>query len=190
MANNTRQYGMVIDTSRCIGCQTCTISCKISNTVPGDAHWNHLESLDGDILYQATGSFPQTRIAFRPCLCNHCERPLCVANCPSGAMQKDPDTGIVSVDQDVCIGCGTCKRSCPYDAPQMDVERQVMGKCNLCADRLEDEKQPYCVQACPVFARILGDINDPSSEASVLIREKLGQQFKPENDTSPSVYYL
>ena len=64
--SNEVHYGMVIDTEHCVGCQTCTISCKISNEVPGSAHWNHLESLDGDVLYQATGTFPRTRLAFRP----------------------------------------------------------------------------------------------------------------------------
>lgn len=49
-----KRYGMVIDTQHCVGCQTCTVSCKISNEVPGSAHWNHLESLDGDVLYQST----------------------------------------------------------------------------------------------------------------------------------------
>ena len=67
-----KRYGMVIDTQHCVGCQTCTVSCKISNEVPGSAHWNHLESLDGDVLYQSTGTFPRTTLAFRPLLCNHC----------------------------------------------------------------------------------------------------------------------
>ena len=94
---NSKRYGMVIDTKHCVGCQTCTVSCKISNEVPGTAQWNHLESLDGEVLYQSTGTFPKSRLAFRPMLCNHCENPACVANCPSGAMRQDPETGIVSV---------------------------------------------------------------------------------------------
>ena len=104
--SNEVHYGMVIDTEHCVGCQTCTISCKISNEVPGSAHWNHLESLDGDVLYQATGAFPRTRLAFRPMLCNHCEDPACVKHCPTHAMHKDEETGLVLVDQDRCIACG------------------------------------------------------------------------------------
>ena len=100
--SNEVHYGMVIDTEHCVGCQTCTISCKISNEVPGTAHWNHLESLDGDVLYQATGTFPRTRLAFRPMLCNHCEDPACVKHCPTHAMHKDAETGLVLVDQDRC----------------------------------------------------------------------------------------
>ena len=124
-----KRYGMVIDTQHCVGCQTCTVSCKISNEVPGSAHWNHLESLDGDVLYQSTGTFPRTTLAFRPLLCNHCENPACVNNCPSGAMHKDPATGIVSVNQDVCIACGYCSWVCPYGAPSMnDVDHVMSGR--------------------------------------------------------------
>ena len=131
--SNEVHYGMVIDTEHCVGCQTCTISCKISNEVPGSAHWNHLESLDGDVLYQATGTFPRTRLAFRPMLCNHCEDPACVKHCPTHAMHKDAETGLVLVDQDRCIACGYCTWTCPYGAPSMDDVHHIMSKCTFCS---------------------------------------------------------
>lgn len=134
----TKRFGMVIDTRHCVGCQTCTVSCKISNEVPGSAHWNHIESLTGEVLYQPTGSFPYPTLAFRPMLCNHCDHPACVHNCPSGAMGKDPETGIVSVDQEVCIACGYCDWVCPYGAPSMDDVNHVMSKCNFCAERAQE----------------------------------------------------
>lgn len=184
------RYGMVIDTRHCVGCQTCTVSCKISNEVPGNAQWNHMESLDGDVLYQSTGTFPATTLAFRPMLCNHCEDPACAHNCPTGAMHKDEETGVVLVDQGVCIGCGYCKWTCPYGAPSMDDVNHVMSKCTFCIDRVKEGIEPFCVASCPANARIFGDLNDPESEVSKLLRANHGQQYKPEAGTSPNVYYI
>ena len=80
-----KQYGMVIDTTRCMGCQTCVVACKVSNEVPGDIYWAHVEGLDGDV-YRPTGTFPQVKMNFRPTLCNHCAEPACAANCPTEAI--------------------------------------------------------------------------------------------------------
>ncbi|MDE8685431.1 4Fe-4S dicluster domain-containing protein, partial [Adlercreutzia rubneri] len=57
--------------------------------------------------------------------CNHCDNPACVENCPTGAMQKDAETGLVNSNPEVCIGCGTCQNSCPYDAPRIDAELSI-----------------------------------------------------------------
>ena len=74
--------------------------------------------------------------------------------------------------------------------PVLQEERCVMGKCNLCAGRLDQGKDPFCVQACPTRIRKVGLISDPESEVSKLIAEHNAQPYKPENDTSPSVYYI
>lgn len=190
MADN-KHYAMVIDTDHCVGCQTCTVSCKISNEVPGTARWNRVESLDGDVLYQPTGTFPAPVLAFRPMLCNHCEDPACVAHCPSGAMQKDEQTGIVSVDKERCIGCGYCGWTCPYGAPSMDDVNHVMSKCDFCAStRLSRDAEPFCVASCPANARIFGDLNDPESEVSKLVQKEKASAYQPEHGTHPSVYYI
>lgn len=185
-----KQYGMVIDTKRCFGCQTCTVSCKVCNEVVDDLYLSRVESLDGTRIYQATGTFPSCRLAFRPLLCNHCEAPACVANCPTGAMAKDEATGIVTSDPDVCIGCGTCVASCPYDMPVIDEKTARSIKCNFCAPRIENGEEPYCVESCPGRARFFGDLNDPDSAVSKLIAEGNAIQYLPEEGTEPSVWYL
>jgi len=186
-----KHYGMAIDTGRCVGCQTCTVGCKISNEVPGSAQWNHVINLNEDAyIYQSNGAYPATSLAFRPLLCNHCEDPACVHNCPTGAMHKDANTGIVSVSQDVCIACGYCAWVCPYGAPSMDDVHHVMSKCNFCMDRVSEGYVPYCVDGCPANARIFGDLNDPESDVSKIIAQKHGMPYKPEDGTKPSVYYL
>jgi Fe-S-cluster-containing dehydrogenase component len=105
-------------------------------------------------------------------------------------MHKDEKTGIVSVDQSICIGCGYCVWTCPYEAPVMDTEHNVMSKCNFCQERAEKGEQPYCVQACPAHARFFGVLSDPTSKITALIQEKHGERFLPEYDTNPSVFYL
>ncbi len=158
--------------------------------VPGDIYWGRVVSPDGDRVYRPSGTFPNVKLAFRPELCNHCGSPACVAECPTGAMHKRDEDGVVLSDPDVCIGCGTCVQACPYDVPRLDEEANRSSKCTLCYDRLAADKLPWCVQACPGEARFVGDLNDPESEVARLIAEKGAKPIHEDFGTSPSVYYV
>lgn len=186
---SAKQYGMVIDTTRCIGCQTCVVCCKINHQVPGKAYWSSVETMGSKVMYQPKGKFPNPVLAFRPRICNHCAEPACTKNCPTGAMHKD-ENGIVSVNQDVCIGCQYCVWVCGYNAPKLDTEKNVMAKCTFCNERLAKGEKPYCVEACPAEARSFGLISDPNSEISRLIAAKHAQPLLPHLGTVPSVYYI
>ena len=90
--------------------------------------------------------------------CGHCENPACVANCPTGAMQKDPETGIVNNDKEKCIGCMTCEKSCPYGHP-VQLDDGLSHKCVLCSDENpEGVPDPTCAKACPVRALEFGTL--------------------------------
>src|SRR5690554_2379483 len=102
-----KQYALVIDLERCIGCQTCVVACKSENQLPDGVQWAWLETVGSNKMYAPAGTFPSTRMVFLAHLCNHCAEPQCVAVCPTGAMHKRDD-GIVVVDQDRCIGCQYC----------------------------------------------------------------------------------
>ena len=158
----TTQYGMLIDTTRCMGCQTCVVSCKLSNAVPGDIYWGRVVSPDGDRVYRPSGTFPNVKLAFRPELCNHCGSPACVAECPTGAMHKDAETGLVSVDADKCVGCGYCHMACPYNAPKVDRSKGHSVKCDGCAERVAAGEKPVCVEACPARALDFGTVEEMS----------------------------
>ena len=89
--------------------------------------------------------------------CNHCEEPVCVNVCPTKAMTKDKN-GIVSVNESKCIGCKYCEWVCPYGAPQYDDANGIMTKCNFCSDYIMDDKNPSCVDACPMRVLEFGEL--------------------------------
>ncbi|MGL4979413.1 MAG: 4Fe-4S dicluster domain-containing protein, partial [Plesiomonas sp.] len=100
--------------------------------------------------------------------CNHCSEPTCVAGCPTGAMHKRAEDGLVVVNQDVCVGCRYCEMRCPYGAPQFDAQKKVMSKCDGCYQRVAEGLMPVCVGSCPQRALDFGEIE--------LLRQKYGTQ--------------
>jgi anaerobic dimethyl sulfoxide reductase subunit B (iron-sulfur subunit) len=96
--------------------------------------------------------------------CNHCVMPACLVVCPVEAIIKDGDTGLVAIDAELCIGCGSCITACPYAAPKMDADTQGAQKCDGCFDRVAEDKQPICVEACPLRALEFGDIEELRSK--------------------------
>ena len=204
------RYGMVIDLHRCIGCHTCSVSCKLANNLPNDVWWNRILTAGGDEMDTAVGDFPNLRMQHVPVSCQHCENPACVKVCPVGATYKDPDTGAVRQDYDKCIGCRMCMSACPYtgvrsfnwEEPKYSVDfsvgdmeapvhqKHVVEKCTFCYQRTSQGETPACMELCPGRARYWGDFDDPDSEVSQLIRDREYMQLLPEMGTNPSTYYL
>ncbi|MDH7601319.1 MAG: 4Fe-4S dicluster domain-containing protein [Armatimonadota bacterium] len=86
--------------------------------------------------------------------CRHCEEPICAYACITGAMSKDPITGVVTVDRSKCIGCGTCVLMCPNGTVSLDERSgRAAVKCDLCSAR----GFPSCVEHCPNDALLLED---------------------------------
>ena len=116
--------------------------------------------------------------------------------CPTGASYKRVEDGIVLVNESDCIGCGLCAWACPYGAREMDAAEGVMKKCTLCVDRIYNEnleevdRVPSCVRTCPAGARHFGDLGDPESDVSVLVKERGGMDLMPEQGTKPVNKYL
>ncbi|WP_449314655.1 4Fe-4S dicluster domain-containing protein [Rubneribacter sp.] len=204
------RMGMVIDLHRCIGCHTCSVACKESNNIPSGVWWNRVLTDGGSHIDAASGEWPNASISFLPVSCQHCDNPACVKVCPVGATYKDAETGIVRQDYDKCIGCRMCMAACPYNGvrsfnweePKYSVEfavgdddvpthqKHVVEKCTFCYQRQARGEEPACMVMCPPRARYFGDLDDPESEVSRLVREREHTQLLSEEGTKPSVYYL
>jgi len=178
---------MVIDQERCIGCEACSIACKIENNTTD--YWVKVETQGGAVKDTPGGNFPNLTMDFLPKLCNHCENPPCVDSCPEDALQKRDD-GIVILNQELCTGCQSCLTACPYNAITFDVENNLAEKCNFCAHRVDQGLEPFCVICCEGQALYFGDIKDSNSGISKLISEKSTFRLKTGEGTNPKVYYI
>lgn len=203
---------MVIDLSKCVGCDYCVYACQAVNDTMPDMRWNiriEDETPTGNIFHVT-----------RPCL--HCHHAPCVEVCPVGATYSRPD-GLVMMDYDKCIGCRYCQTACPYGArtfnwldrndenplvpewgrPEVPRRpRGVVEKCTFCVQRIDyglannltpgvdPEATPACVNICPVTARFFGNLKDPNSTVSKIINSNPTLRLREDLGTEPSVYYI
>ena len=155
------QYGFYFNAAGCIGCKTCVLACKDENDVGlgmllrrvYDYEYGSVDERDGVLSGSPSAYYVSVG-------CNHCANPTCVEMCPTGACSKDEDTGIVSIDPDVCIGCQTCVKNCPYGAPAFDENRSISVKCEACADRRAAGEPVRCVASCPMRVLEFGDLEE------------------------------
>ena len=155
------QRAFYFDATRCSGCKTCVFACKDARDLDvGTAFRKVYEYVGGDTVREA-GGFDTTCFGYYVSVsCCHCGNPACVQVCPTEAMRKDEETGLVSVDARRCIGCGYCHLSCPYDAPKVDRQKGHSVKCDGCADRVAASMKPVCVEACPARALDFGTVEE------------------------------
>ena len=140
----------------CLDCRRCEVACKTS----------HSASKNTVKAYKLEGDVPQARIrvegskfASIAVNCRHCADPRCVMGCISGAMRKDPVSGLVVSDPEKCVGCRTCVSMCPFGAVHVEevcdvVPKGYAFKCDLCGTELGQPGEPSCVAACPNRALI------------------------------------
>ena len=190
------QYGYYLDQTRCTGCYTCIVACKDWHDIPaGPASWIRVTTIE-------KGKFPDVFVAYLAAPCYHCENPVCVAACPTRAIYKRPEDGIVIVHKEACLGkdeCGKCLTACPYGAPQFGAEPNPrMQKCDLCIDRWEEGKKPICVAGCPMRALDAGPIEELQKlygtgveAAGFVYRDKIKPsvvfKLKPDNREDKSI---
>ena len=197
------QKAFFLDATRCTGCKTCEIACKDYHDLGVDYTYRRVFDYEGGEWNQASeGVWENSTFVYHVSVsCNHCDNPACTKVCPTGAMHKDSDTGLVSVDADKCIGCGYCAMACPYGAPTVDRVLKHSVKCDGCASRVAEGKNPICTEACLLRCLYFGDKDEmaqkgelaalaplPDSsytEPNLYIREPLCA--KPSGDTSGHV---
>ena len=146
------QLGFIHNNVDCIGCRACEIACKDKNGLPPGPRFRR-------VMYVEGGRFPDVYAYKVNMSCNHCAEPACLPTCPTGAIWKRADNGVVDIDSTLCIGCRRCEAACPYGAPQYDPSDNLVKKCNLCIDELDAGRKPYCVMACMMRVLDVGPID-------------------------------
>jgi len=141
------KYGFLIDASRCIDCRACMIACSVQNDVPMEH--TRIWMKDTGII----GKYPDLQHYTAVYHCMHCVDPSCVSACTVGALQQNED-GVVTYDQDRCIGCRYCMYACPFEVPHFEWDQQLalIVKCDMCVSRLAEGEQPACAATCPTEA--------------------------------------
>jgi anaerobic dimethyl sulfoxide reductase subunit B (iron-sulfur subunit) len=146
------QLGFVHNNVDCIGCRACEIACKDKNGLPAGPRFRRVQYIEG-------GTYPEVFAYKVNMSCNHCAEPACLPTCPTGAIWKRKENGVVDIDSTLCIGCRRCEAACPFGAPQFDPSDGLVKKCNLCVDELQSGRKPYCVMACMMRVLDIGPID-------------------------------
>ena len=167
--------GILVDTTKCLGCRMCEMACAEAHKDEGveytedvdfaeerttsPTHWtvvNKYETEKGTIYAKKQ--------------CMHCLEPACASACLTKAMHKNPE-GPVTWRADRCMGCRFCMISCPFDMPKFEYDKAVpsIRKCVMCYERLQQGKQPACVEICPAGALTFGKRSDLLETANRLI---------------------
>ena len=172
------EKAILFDSSRCSGCKGCMVACKTWNLLPSPLETNSQEWYASLQCPKDLG--PNTRLtitfdelpstsSLRPIdwaigrrACMHCTEAGCVTACPSGALYVD-ETGMVTHNSDLCIGCSYCRGACPFDVPRHTGADDMTGmnirinKCTGCVDRIHHGMDPACVTTCQPGALMFGD---------------------------------
>lgn len=134
-----------IEPSKCVGCKACELSCSFKNFgmfAPSKAR------IVNEVFLEEAKFITVT--------CMQCDDPWCLKACPKGAISKDSISGIVSVDEEKCVGCRTCVSACPFGMIKYVPEKQVADKCNLCGGDF-----PECVTFCPTHCLTYSEEDKP-----------------------------
>ena len=171
--------GFYLDMTRCIGCRACQVACKDKNRL-------EVGTLYREVHSYTVGTFPEVDGYSYSFGCNHCEEPICLKNCPTGAIYRAPD-GTVVQDQSKCIGCRMCVMSCPYGQPKYFPAEGVSGKCDGCYGLREAGGEPACVAGCPNRALKFGEMDELRAEFGPDLNEGSIAVLPSPDETHPNI---
>jgi Fe-S-cluster-containing dehydrogenase component len=178
----SKPVGVLVDTTRCIGCRTCEKSCAETHGLPepdsSDAVFEKRRTTT-ETQWTAVNRYKTTAgEIFVKKQCMHCAQPACAAACLTKAMYKTKE-GAVIWRESKCMGCRYCMISCPFDIPKFEYNKAVpkIQKCILCWERLQKGQQPACVENCPAEALLFGRRSDLLETARKRIYEDPNKYF-------------
>jgi formate dehydrogenase iron-sulfur subunit len=178
--------GYLYDGTRCIACRGCQVACKQWNQLPAekttffaqDGGYQNPPGLTANtwnlIEFKEKGGRDDMEWLFRRRSCNHCTDAACIEACPVEpvkAMTRHPEYGTVYVNQELCIGCGSCVEACPFGIPQLDEDLAKSFKCRACLDRVESGKVTACATTCPTGAVAFGSRDRLAKKAKERLEE-------------------
>ncbi len=172
--------GVLVDTTRCVGCRSCEAACAEANKLPspdlGDA--SALEKIRPTSVKQWTvvnRYKTEKGEVFAKKQCMHCNQPGCVSACLVKAMEKRKE-GPVTWDTN-CMGCRFCMISCPFDIPKFEYDSAApkIQKCSMCWERLKAGERPACVEACPTETLTFGSRRELLEEGNRRIYRESGK---------------
>lgn len=140
---------------------------------------------------QGGGEYPNSYYFYLPRICNHCSHPACLEACPRQAIEKDEETGIVTINEDSCRGYRFCMEACPYKKIYFNKAQKQSQKCIFCFPRVEQGVAPACARQCPGRVRFVGYRDDPDAPIYKLVDKwKVAIPLHPEYGTEPNVFYV
>ena len=170
-AEDDRLPGVLVDTTRCVGCRGCEAACAEANGLPPPDEGDQVLAQPRDVTTNAFTVVNRTEAPnggdrFGKKQCMHCLAPACASACPVRALDKQP-TGPVTYDPSKCMGCRYCMVACPFDVPKYEYEALAprVRKCTFCAPRQARGLPPACVEACPSGALTFGRRHELLEEA-------------------------
>ncbi len=164
-AAGKNRYGVLVDARNCVNCKACQIACKLWNGNDPDPDTYKKAFTHSTwcwVQEEEVGSFPKVISYTMERRCMHCVDPPCVEACPQEgkAIHKEPD-GIVLINHEHCIRCGSCTEACPYGGvPRLDEKAYLMRKCTFCVERVRKGEAPACVDTCIAHALKFGTFNE------------------------------
>lgn len=175
------QLGFYINQSLCIGCKACMIACKDKNDLDVGRNYRRVYSYeDGSYNEGLNGEVqPNVKSFYFSISCNHCSSPKCLPICPTGAITKNKENGVVTINQSICAGTQLCVKACPYGSPQYNDKVFKTNKCDFCIDLQKKGEDPVCVATCPMRAIEFGPIEE--------LRKKYGKTNQILGMPDPSI---
>lgn len=128
-------YRFLVNPNLCTGCRTCELACSFTHSVEGKRGLTRISPIDGGL-----------KDLWVPVVCLQCDDPACVKSCLVNALKRNPDTGAIELNQDVCVKCMACVAACPFGCSILDEPNGMIVKCDLCGG------DPACAHFCPTKA--------------------------------------